>query len=146
MSRWVHFWGGFGEFAVFLQADLSHWRELHLIACSEIWLSGKYGANQAIPCPEVISLCMVGVGKGSHGELQSGQKAWANETGYPFKFMEILLITDTYLSSVPFGSKVIKTNNESQWWKSKQDQGKWSSQEKLWSALNRAWPWATGPH
>lgn len=37
--------------------------------------------------------------------------------------MEILLITDTYLSSVPFGGEVIKTNNESQWWKSKQDQG-----------------------
>lgn len=27
--------------------------------------------------------------------------------------MEILLITDTYLSSVPFGGEVIKTNNDS---------------------------------
>lgn len=27
--------------------------------------------------------------------------------------MEIILITDTYLSSVPFGGEVIKTNNGS---------------------------------
>lgn len=27
--------------------------------------------------------------------------------------MEIILITDTYLSSVPFGGEVIKTNNDS---------------------------------
>lgn len=31
--------------------------------------------------------------------------------------MEMLLITDTYLSSVPFTGEVIKTNNESQQWK-----------------------------
>ena len=46
--------------------------------------------------------------------------------------MEILLITDTYLSSVPFGGEVIKTNNGSpSGGESKQDQGERSSQEKL---------------
>lgn len=44
--------------------------------------------------------------------------------------MEILLITDTYLLSVPFGGEVIKTNNDSpSSGESKQDQRKWSSQE-----------------
>lgn len=39
--------------------------------------------------------------------------------------MEILLITDTYLSSVPFGGEVIKTNNGGpSGGKSKQDQRK----------------------
>lgn len=39
--------------------------------------------------------------------------------------MEILLITGTYLSSVPFGGEVIKTNNDSpSSGKSKQDQRK----------------------
>lgn len=39
--------------------------------------------------------------------------------------MEILLITDTYLSSVPFGGEVIKTNNDGpSGGKSKQDQRK----------------------
>lgn len=61
--------------------------------------------------------------------------------------MEILLITDTYLSSIPFGGEVIKTNNDSpSSGKSKQDQGVWSSQEKLLYIVNWAWPWATGPH
>lgn len=46
--------------------------------------------------------------------------------------MEILLITDTYLSSVPFGGEVIKTNNGNpSGGESKQDQGERSSQEKL---------------
>lgn len=61
--------------------------------------------------------------------------------------MEILLITDTYLSSVPFGGEVIKTNNDGpSSGKSKQDQRKRSSQEKVPYILNWAWPWATGPH
>lgn len=65
-------------------------------------------------------------------ELQSRQKARANETGYGFKFMEILLITDTYLSSAPFSGEVIKTNNDGpSSGKSKQDQRKRSSQEKV---------------
>lgn len=59
--------------------------------------------------------------------------------------MEILLITDTYLSSVPFGGEVIKTNSPSGG-KSKQDQGKRGSQEKLLYTVNWAWPWATVPH
>lgn len=61
--------------------------------------------------------------------------------------MEILLITDTYLLSVPFGGEVIKTNNDSpSSGESKQDQRKWSSQEKVPSTLDWAWPWATWPH
>lgn len=67
--------------------------------------------------------------------------------------MEILLITDTYLSSVPFGGEVIKTNNDSpssgggrRVVVGGQDQRKWRSQEKVPYILNWAWPWATGPH
>lgn len=61
--------------------------------------------------------------------------------------MEILLITDTYLLSVPFGGEVIKTNNDSpSSGESKQDQRKWSSQEKVPYTLDWAWPWATWPH
>lgn len=46
--------------------------------------------------------------------------------------MEILLITDTYLSSVAFGGIVIKTNNSSaRCGESTQDQSKQSSQERV---------------
>lgn len=61
--------------------------------------------------------------------------------------MEILLITDTYLLSVPFGGEVIKTNNESpSSGKSKQDQRKRSGREKVPCTPDWAWPRATWPH
>lgn len=46
--------------------------------------------------------------------------------------MEMSLITDTYLPSVPFGGRVIKANNDGPCsGKSKQDQRKRSSEEKV---------------
>lgn len=61
--------------------------------------------------------------------------------------MEILLITDTYLSCVPFGGIVIKTNNSgARRGESKQDQSKQSSQGRVPRFLSRAWPWAAWPH
>lgn len=46
--------------------------------------------------------------------------------------MEILLITNTYLSSVPFGGEVIKTNNANPSpWKRKQDQSELGGEERV---------------
>lgn len=60
--------------------------------------------------------------------------------------MEMFLITDTYLSSVSFGGKVIKNNNENlSSGKANKIKGDKAARRKSLN-LNWALPWATGPH
>ena len=60
--------------------------------------------------------------------------------------MEILLIIDTYLSSVSLGGSVIKSNNDNgSEWNSRRDQRRAQAVRREWaSELNRGWLWAAG--